>query len=203
MLSELAITRQQYLYQIATFCRGLDEWLRGAGFSSEQSLEIFRTSISAECTRCSIKVSGEELFALSQPPAAERATAKIGRMRLGDCARKDCTGCYYSFFFASLPQLDWAKILAHLDSTMDSQAQPQPAQEPHVLKWHFSVLFKAPVFAQIAIAVALISVLLVVHQWRQGGRIPFIREPEQFHVDTLPEEPIPSGTKSFPSDHIH
>jgi hypothetical protein len=34
------------------------------------------------------RISGKELFALSQPPTAERATAKIGRLRLGDCARK-------------------------------------------------------------------------------------------------------------------
>src|SRR5262245_52532268 len=107
MISQLAITRQQYLYNIATFCRMLDESLRVAGFTSQQCSELFDTCISAECCRCSIKVSGEELFALTQPPAAERATAKIGRMRLGDCARKDCSGCYYNFVFAPRPQLDW------------------------------------------------------------------------------------------------
>jgi hypothetical protein len=32
-----------------------------------------------------------------------------------------------------------------------------------------------------------IVILLTFRQWHQGGRIPFSREPEHFHVDTIPE----------------
>ncbi len=196
MIEELPITRQQYLYNIATFCSMLEETLRVAGFTSDECLEIFRAFVSAECVRCSIRVSGEELFALSQPPSAERSTAKIGRMRLGDCARKDCSGCYYNFVFTPLPQLSWTKILEGLNSAMDSQAHS--VQDSRVLKWHFSVFFRSPVFARIAIVASLFSILLIVHQWRRGGRIPLVREPERFHVDTLLDDPASSNTKPFP-----
>jgi hypothetical protein len=167
----------------------LDESLHAAGLSSAQSVEIFHSSVSAECTRCSIQVSGEELSALSQPPAADRATAKIGRLRLGDCARKDCSGCYYRFFFQPRAEVDWEKLLHEVDAL--SAPCSNSKQERPLPKWHFSVLLHSKHFPRIGMAVAGIIVLLTVRQWRQGGQIPFLREAEHFRVDTVQDNHAP------------
>jgi hypothetical protein len=186
MTQEAATTRQEHLYNLASLCQALEETLRAAGLTPEQSVQAFQTAVSAECVGCGILISGSELFALSQPPAPERASAKIGRLRVGDCARSGCKACYYLLSFQPKPQLDWPKLLAQVDARQQPKSEPQ--SRPNLWRLAWQDLWRTPNLLRLGLAVAVIVVLLLVVQWRHGGRIPLLREPENFRVDTVPQE---------------
>jgi hypothetical protein len=184
MISELTpIVRQEYLYHIAEFCARLNQALCAQGLTPEKSIEIFQTCIFSECLNCSIRVSGDELFALSQPPSAERASAKIGRLRLGDCARQGCTGCYYRFYFTEFPNLDWQLALAQVDAPAQSEAKQSRMKRSQAF-W----IFHFRTFVRFCFATVILSLLFLARQLYQGGRIPLVREPEHFRVDTTSED---------------
>ena len=154
-------------------------WTADAGARRELKVTL-------DVTGCAIQVSGDELYALSQPPSPERATAKIGRMRLGDCARQGCEACYYRLTFQNQPGIDWQTVLSEIE--MLRQQRPGPVSGPtlHRLPWRGWML--SGLALRLGLALMLIAMLLLARQWRQGGRIPFLREPEHFRVDPAPQE---------------
>src|SRR5512144_1325961 len=112
---EVLTTRKEYLLVLEPFCRALHQALLDSGADHQLAANAMRISVSAECVGCQIQVSGEELFALSQPPSAEHATAKIGRLRLGQCARQGCDACYYRLEFRAHPPFVWHAVLARAE----------------------------------------------------------------------------------------
>ena len=188
MTQEPLTIHQEYLYKLASFCTALDDALRQGGLNPDESLAVWRAAVSAECTGCAIQVSGEELYALSQPPCPERATAKIGRMRLGDCARQGCEACYYRLTFQNQPGIDWQKVLSEIERIRQEQPKFVSGRTSNGHPWRVQML--SGLALRLGLALILIAMLLVVRQWRQGGRIPFIREPEHFRVDPAPQEQL-------------
>ncbi len=185
MPEELVTTRQEHLCQLAGFCKALDETLRSTGLTPEQSLQVFQIAVTAECVGCGIAISGNELFALSQPPAAERASIKTGRLRLGDCARQGCEAWHYRLAFRPQPQLDWPKLLGQVESR---QRQQPVAVHPAVPLWNWVSLLRSRKVVRLGTALAALLLLLLIRHWQQGGRIPLLHEPENFKVDILPHE---------------
>jgi hypothetical protein len=181
------LIRQVPLLKLESCCQALTEVLHQSGLSPEASLEAWRAAVSAECVRCGIPISGEELFALSQPPSAERASAKIGRMRLGDCARQGCNSYDYRVVFRSHAQLDWPKLLAQAEELQQEKAKPPSAgfgwKEMGRL-WVRQCVACRRLWIPLSILVLL---LLLWRQWYVGGRIPLLREPEHFRVDPAPQ----------------
>ena len=49
---------------------------------------------------------------------------------------------------------------------------------------------------QVWVAMAALLLLLVIRQYYVGGRIPLLREPEKFHVDTVAAEEHPGQVTS-------
>jgi len=184
MAVQETLVRQEYLYHIADFCRKLAEALGSRSLSCEQIEEIFRISISAECVSCSIQVSGQELFAISQSPSAERANAKTGRLRLGDCARQGCAGCYYRFSFDPCENFDWQTILVEVDAVGSAHAE-EPAHN-RAISW--ALILQSKYFVRAVFGIAILAVFLLGRQWYQGGQIPLLRQAEHFHVDSVTEE---------------
>jgi hypothetical protein len=177
---------QQHLLKLEPLCRFLDAELIDGGWPPERVRDAFVTSVSAECVSCGISVSGEELYALSQAPSADHAHVKIGRLRIGDCAREKCDSYYYRMTFQNFPGLDWAALVSQFDKGAPQRKQAGGAgREKNRLMKYFGTL-RVPVHAWITLA-ALVLVL-VVRQWYVGGRIPILREPEHFKVDTAAEE---------------
>jgi hypothetical protein len=183
---ETVTVRQEHLCRLADFCQNLETALRAAGSTPEQCLEVFRTAVFAECVGCGIQVSGEELYALSQPPSAELASAKTGRLRLGDCARNGCEAWYYRVSIAPYQQVDWPKLLAEVDAPENQGRTGGSTARWWGLLWERLVRWR--MLPRIGVAFAAIVLLLLVRHWHQGGRIPLLREPEAFQVDTAPEE---------------
>jgi len=190
MSQETAIVRQEEIRKLEGFCRALAEALRRGGLGPENALAAWRAGVAAECTRCGISVSGDELFALSQPPAAEHASAKIGRLRLGDCARSGCESYHYQLTFKVDGELDWAGLL--LQAAAIKQEQEHPAGSSAVQRPVGSslarLLWTSRRARRLWTALAAVLLLLLIRQWYLGGRIPLIREPEHFRVDPAPGE---------------
>jgi hypothetical protein len=184
------IVRQQELPKLQPLCRALAEALRRGGLGPEKALAVWRADVAAECTRCGIPVSGDELFALSQPPAAEHASAKIGRLRLGDCARSGCDSYHYQLTFSIHGQVDWAALLSQAEALLQEQEHPAgngAAQHPMGSRLA-RFLWNSGRSRRLWIALAAVLFLLLLRQWHLGGRIPLLREPEHFRVDTGPQE---------------
>jgi hypothetical protein len=140
---------------------------------------------------CNIEVSGAELLALSQPPSAEHSTAKIGRLRLGDCARKGCDSLFYSISFAPVDGLDWPAVL---ESTADIQEHPgERRRRRATLISDVLQLARRHLVPRAAIALVFILAIVMLRQWYIGGRIFLIREPQKFYFAPGPE--IPASTE--------
>lgn len=178
------LIRKQYLQQLQPFCRHLAKSLAEKNLSAEQAREVWRDAVSGQCARCGIQISGEELQAISQPPSLESASAKTGRLRLGDCARQGCDSAYYSLRFEPSFAVDWAQIL----DDVDHPQQVQPAREGPIRAWEWLklVLWRSKTARHIFLGLLVIAGLLLVRQWYIGGSIPWIREPERFYGEPWP-----------------
>jgi hypothetical protein len=179
---------QQHLLRLEGFCRGLGHALCRAGLGPAQVQAVWQSSVRAECVLCGIRVSGEELFALSQPPSALYGTAKLGRLRLGDCARHGCDSFYYRLTFQNYPRLNWPALLAEAEAFQPEQPSP-PKRRGFAFR-----LPALPDFGEYSgfarrglVVLAAILFLLVARQWYRGGSIPLVREPENFHIDAGPD----------------
>jgi len=185
MSANLPIIRLEQLHHLADFCRELHAGLAAAGQAPEQIPVVFQEAITARCINCGVQVSGAELLALSQPPAPDRSTARTRRLRMGDCAVKGCDASCYRLTFLALPQLDWAGLLGKLDAQDQPTAEPPRPPRAAALAWRG--LFPPERLWRIGLAFTVILVLLLARQWHQGGRIPILREPEEFRVTTQTE----------------
>jgi hypothetical protein len=183
--NEPLIQHQEHLFHLGEFCVALRTAIAGSGFGPDQVREIFRAFVTAECVGCRIRISGEELFALSQPPAAEYASAKTGRMRRGDCARQGCDSYYCLIGFKYYAEIDWPTILGQVE-----RVRSDPATKPAVVNCRPSAwwaLISAKVVGRTVTVTAVLLLMLLLKQLYQGGPIPLLREPEHFQVDVAPE----------------
>ena len=180
-MPQQATTREVNLLKLEPFCRSLLEALRRHGVESDKALELLRVAATGECVRCGQKISGEELFALSQSPTPEFASAKLGRLRLGDCARSGCNSYFYRLTFQPRPPLDWAALVAEAETI----GQEAPTAD---LSW----LRAVEVWMQLATvkraitAIVILVLFIALRQWYFGGSIPIVHQPEKFQIQVDP-----------------
>ncbi len=178
MSADPFVTREEQLPKLQAFCSSLDGLFVRAGMTPEQSQEVWRLGVAAECVRCGIRIYGEELHTLSQPPSEKCGNAKLGRLRLGDCARSGCNAYTYRLTFYPCGQLDWQTLLGSLDANA-----PEPGKKDAVesmLRPAWGLLLHSRVARRLALALAIVVLLLLVRQWYIGGRIPLLREGQSF-----------------------
>ena len=177
------------MQKLAPFCQALGEALSRSGLSPSQALEVWRAALTAQCTRCGIPISGEELFALSQPPG-ENPSPKIRRLSLGYCGYAACESYFYLLTFRAHPSLDWPGLLAKAEAIQAELERPVAARgRTAALAKRF---LHSSLTRRVTVALALLLLLLLIRQWHTGGRVPLLREPEHFRVAPAPEEPHPS-----------
>jgi hypothetical protein len=189
MAPESVIVREEHLLKLAPFCQALGQAFGGRGLVPEQTLGIWRAALTAECTQCGIPLSGEELFALSQPPE-KTPVAKVRRLRLGDCARPGCESYFYRLHFRPHPPTDWAELIALAETMQAESARPAPRKL--ALAEFARGLVRCGLTRRAALALGVLLLLLLIHRWHTGGRIPLLREPEHFHVTPAPEKSHPA-----------
>jgi len=180
------IVRQEHLQKLEPFCKAMREAIGRGGFAPDTVAQVFRTAVSAQCLQCGVYVTGDELLFLSQHPPETGDSARIKRLRLGDCAQQGCNSYYYRFNLAPVAALDWTTLLSQVETAQQEKAAPTLPEAPVPTSGKaFSYRKAAP---RLWAALGIILLLLVLRQWYVGGRIPFLREPENFRVDPAPLE---------------
>jgi hypothetical protein len=174
-------THQVPLVQLETFCRSVQNALCTTHGDAEL-LQIWELYVSAECPGCGIRICGKELRALALAPCAELASEKTGRMRLGYCARCGCEAWHYSVQFCSHEGIDWPQLLEKAEKPgEDAGTSNRVRHRPWFTR------LGSPAFGYTARGAATLGLLLVLWLARElylGGRIPFLREPEKFKIET-------------------
>lgn len=186
-----ALTRQEHVHTLAPFMAAVSRAIDPSTPSPEKRKEAAAASMSGECVQCHIHVSGEELLALPKLTPADATKDRIARLLQGHCVRNGCDSRYYLLTFAEHPDLDWPKLL----SQTESAAQQGPAEDATGERPSREVdrsFRRRRLAIRLGIGVAVLTLLLLIRQWYLGGRIPLIREPENFQVDHVPtHQPTP------------
>jgi hypothetical protein len=175
-------SRELHLSECPAFARHLAQALEAAEVTRDQVAPTLDRGLVCECVQCGIRLGGEDLLALSLAEEADLGThVKADRVRQGYCARNGCSSYFYRFTFRSQAGLDWAKVLG-VAQTKAVEAQAAAAVEAQEEKAAARSARHAIGFRVLA-GIGLVVALVLVRQWIVGGRIPFLREPEQFTVD--------------------
>src|SRR5437879_188454 len=122
MTENTPLVRIEHLQRLGSLFRSVGRALARNGLSKERGCALMQSGVAAECVQCGIHVSGEELFALSQPSEGGKISSKVERLRLGDCARQGCDSFYYRVTFQSGAETDWAAILARAENPQEEPA---------------------------------------------------------------------------------
>jgi hypothetical protein len=176
------LSYQEHLQKLEPLCRSLAEAIRRSGLGAEDALAAFRQCLGADCVQCHTHISGEQLFALSQP-ASPDTNPRLNRLHHGYCAAAGCNSYYYRLGFQPHPKLDWRKLLKESDVIQDEFA-PAPIAGSHS-DWAPKLrtyLTDRAVAIRVGFGLASVFLLLIVRQWYYGGTIPIIRQAEHFHV---------------------
>jgi len=138
----------------------------------------------AECTICNVRVPGEELLKVGEPPESSEVSGPVKRLRLGYCAKVGCEAYAYRISFRNGVGIDWPAAFAHIKELTEGrkQAMTGGAKEEH----RKLVATKRKYAGKILLGVGVILILLAIRQWYLGGTIPFIHEAEKFRVGTVP-----------------
>ena len=181
MTEDDTLTRQQALPSLEQFCRGMEESSYRMGMTTAAWENAVESAVTGECERCGIVVSGVELLALGRLPSPEHGTAKLGRLRLGDCAREGCVGYHYRLVFRKHHVVDWTRFLAFTEQPAKRRKSAGVLLSmPGRLYW---ILPARSAVLRWCVLSTVVCGILMARQWYLGGRIPFLREPEQFQVD--------------------
>jgi len=183
MPPELFLERQEHVQNLSLFSQRLAGALNQSALGPDQLRAALRAAVSGECVQCGIRITGEELIELSQPAETAESNPKISRLRQGYCARNHCDSYYYRLTFRPHPDLDWTRLLSLAD--LVNEAQPQPTAVQAETKKTTPGMEGRRLVGRLLVALAVLSLFLLVRQWYRGGRIPLIREPENFQVDHL------------------
>ena len=102
------------------------------------------------------------------------------RIAKGYCARRTCDSRFYQLTCNPAPGVDWSPIFAIKEGYVSApeEINPEPAEAPRDRK--------RPILLA-AGAVGVILLLALAWQLYAGGSIPFIRQPEKFQVDVMPD----------------
>lgn len=184
--SDTFLVREEPIRRLERVVFALVETAKRSGEGTDSRLGAMRTALSGGCVECGQQVSGEELLALADLSVGKEAGARVLRLRHGRCARDGCQSDRYRLTLLTHRDLSWEKLLAQGDAVKEAQVEEtadagnreaEPAARHRVSR-------ATIVRASILVAIGLL--LLLIRQCYLGGRIPLIREPEQFRVDPAP-----------------
>ena len=171
------LTRRERFGRMGDLCQAIAAALQKKGLDSDLVFLAFRDLVFAECVECGTRVSGAELYVLSQPSDGEDLTASLRRLRLGYCANSSCQSFHCQLSFQPGDKVDWNIRLAQADRIAQDQADARAGRSKH---------WRSALIRPMATTIVGLLLLLLFRQLYVGGRIPLIREPEKFRVDPAP-----------------
>lgn len=179
MQTQSQIIRRQGFIHLCELCQALASSLQNKRLPADQVFVTFHKLITLECVECQAKVSGEELFVLSQPTEGNDLTVALRRMRLGFCPNPKCHSYHCTLTLQTSAEIpDWQP---HLHKAEHLLKDLEAIRAGRGKTWRTQLLRPA------LVAATAITLLFMAHQLYFGGRIPLLREPEKFRVDVAPE----------------
>jgi hypothetical protein len=151
-----------------------EAWRRGIGVVQPDIADLPK-ALGAKCPICGFTLSGEELLALAALGDANKDSVMLKRLRAGKCARENCRSSHYHLFFYDLPPLGWSLLFSAAGREEAPKSQQAPAKLP-------ARRFPRRKFGKVVAAFGICLAVWGWWQWRSGGRIPYLREPEHFQV---------------------
>jgi hypothetical protein len=143
------------------------------------SRDSIRAAISAECVKCGMHLSGEDLLDSLQTDCSTAASPKLTRLQQGYCARRGCGSYYYTLTLKPCARTDWKALVAKTELIL-SFGQDQAVTLTRGPKRKYGVFATS-----VAIGLALVMFLILLRQYYLGSPIPWVREPEDFKVDSF------------------
>ena len=183
---ECVLVREEPIERLERIVFALSEACRQYGPAQEKVRAAVAAALAAECVDCGQSVTGDELVALSQLPSGMETSSRIKWLRLGCCARNGCDSRTYVLKFLKHPQLDWPELFLKMEtaigdtgeaSELEPELEPEPEDTAKVVRQRW--------YLRISLAIGIVVLLYLVHQWYYGGRIPLLREPEHFRVTPI------------------
>lgn len=179
-----ALIRQEPLQTLPRFTRSLLAAGRRQTPPCADFAAAFQSACSGECVQCGIRITGEELLIVARTKEPDGLRPRTARLILGYCARNGCDSCFYRLRFDPHPGLNWIEVLTWIESgNEDEEAEVTAANDEETAGSRAS---RRRLAVRASIGLVIVLMLLLLRQWYIGGRIPFIREPEDFQVDVLP-----------------
>jgi hypothetical protein len=141
--------------------------------------DLFANYIEAECIKCGIRVSGEEIGKISSLKVKGQAPdPKLMRLKRNYCAGDACFSCDYRINLLSHPRVDWQKIKSQLDVQRGVSKEkidfgtPTSVSGPgrKALLW-------------ISAAVTGFVLFFLVRHWITGARIPLLQKAHHYEID--------------------
>lgn len=172
----VADTSQVPLRELPQLATSLREAI-GRMPAPEKTRAAVEAALSAQCVQCGIRLSGADVLALP-----DSTDARLERLRHGYCARNGCDCHFYNVSRAPHADFDWARLMSETNASVESQAAVAAAEAAYVRRQA-----RRGKAIRIGVAIAALLAVYVARQLYMGGRIPFIREPEKFQVDTHAE----------------
>lgn len=178
MPGQLHITRPENFVRLCELCQALASSLHNKHLPTDQVFVSFHKLITLECADCKTKVSGEELFVLSQPTEGNDLTVALRRMRLGFCPNPKCNSYHCTLTLQTSADIpDWHP---HLQKAERILKDLEDVRAGRGKTWRTRLIRPTLVTA------TALALLFFMHQLYFGGRIPLLREPEKFRVDIAP-----------------
>jgi hypothetical protein len=172
---------QMTIKEMADFSRNLAQTISGQPEPDKLRAAIDQ-ALNAECVQCKIRLSGSELLKFADDTSDDE---RVERLRLGYCARNGCESHFYRVICSPHPQVNWPGLL---DPTYNLHAEEKSSAELAKKKASLKN-WRDKAVVRVAIGVAVLVIVFLARQLYLGGSIPFVREPEDFHVDREAGQP--------------
>jgi hypothetical protein len=185
------LVRQQSIHGLPAFLRAMFLAAEKSGPAAANLVDVLAQAMQAKCVQCDMRIEGGELRTLSVLPHLD-ANAKLIRLLQGYCARNGCDSYYYHLMLSDRPGIDWHKLVALAECNLvgpepEVESDEDLARDPGI-GWRTYRLWAS----WTALGIVGVFLLLLMRQFYLGGTIPFIREPENFEVDTFESDWRPS-----------
>src|SRR5689334_9877433 len=123
LIQDNFLVREEPIEKLERIVFALSEACKQYGAAQEKKRTALAAALSAECVACGVRVTGDELLALSQLPSALETSGRIKWLRLGCCARGGCDSRSYSLAFQNHPDLDWKELLSKMETAAEPKAE--------------------------------------------------------------------------------
>jgi hypothetical protein len=171
----------------------LAQALMETGVTGQKLNELFSKNIVAECMRCRIRVTGDELAIIAVTDKnAKLSHPKFERLRCGCCAREGCESFSYFVHFQNGCNIEWRAIAEKAFQLLTAMEVKEREQQKSA-----GVYERKRKAQRIAIGMAMMTGLLLVRFVWHNGRLPMVHKTPNYQVDASFSQKAKKPDKPF------